>query len=75
MVKLYKTDNVILNTSEFMEEMLKKQPKTNFSGPGPSHQNGAAERTINTVVTIEINMLIHAALRCTKYTLFNGFGQ
>ena len=67
-IKAYHTDNGIFNSSEFMEELLKKQQNIRFSGDGASHQNGAAERAIKTVVTMERNMLIHAALRCTEDT-------
>ena len=51
-----------------MEELLKKQQKIIFSGAGASHQNGSAERSINTVVTMAITMLMHAALRCPEDT-------
>ena len=63
MIKGYHTDNGIFNSSEFMEELLKKQQEIRFSGAGASHQNGSAERTIKTVVTMERTMLMHAALR------------
>ena len=39
-IKGYHTDNGIFNSSEFMEELLKKQQKIRFSGAGASHQNG-----------------------------------
>ena len=42
MVKGYHTDNGIFNSSEFMEELLKKQKNIRFSGSGASHQSGAA---------------------------------
>ena len=63
-IKLYHTDNGIFNASEFMEDLFKNQQNIRFSEAGASHQNGAAERVINTVVTMSITMLIHAALRC-----------
>ena len=69
MIKGYRTDNGIFNTSEFMEDLLKKQKKIRFSGAGASHQNGAAERAIKTVVTMARTMLMHAALRCPEETL------
>ena len=47
---------------------MKKQKKIRFSGAGASHQNGALERAINKVVTMERTMLMHAALRCPEYT-------
>ena len=51
-----------------MKELLKKQKKITFSGAGASHQNGAAERTIKTVVTMARTMLMHAVLRCPEDT-------
>ena len=55
-IKGYHTDNGIFNASEFMEEMLNNQQKIRFSGAGASHQNGAAERAIKTVVTMSRTM-------------------
>ena len=66
MIKGYYTDNGIFNSSEFMEELLKKQQKIRFSGSGASHQNGSAERAIKTVVTMSRTMFMHAALRCPE---------
>ena len=68
-IKVYHTDNGIFNSSEFMEELLKKQQKIRFSGSGSSYQNGATERAIKMVVTITRTMLMHAALRCPEDTL------
>ena len=67
-IKRYHTDNGIFNSSEFMEELLKKHKKIRFSGAGASHQNGAAERAIKTVVTMVRTMLVHAALRFPEDT-------
>ena len=67
-IKGYHTDNGIFNSSEFLEELLKKQQKIRFSGAGASHQNGAAERAIKTVVTMARTMLMHAAIRCPEDT-------
>ena len=69
-IKGYYTDNGILNASEFMEELLKKQKNIRFSGAGTSHKNGASERAIKTVVTMTRTTLMHAALRCPEYTLY-----
>ena len=49
---------------------MNKQQKITFSGAGYSHQNGAAERAINTVVTMARTILIHAALRFPEDTFF-----
>ena len=40
-----------------------------FSGAGASHQNGAAERFIKTVVTMARTILMHAALIFPEDTL------
>ena len=69
MIKGYHTDNGIFNSSEFMEDLLKQQKKIRFSGAGASHQNEAAERAIKTLVTMEMTMLMHAALICPEDTL------
>ena len=63
-IKGYHTDNGIFNSSDFMEELMRKQQKIIFSGAGASHQNGATERAIKTVVTMARTILMHAALRC-----------
>ena len=39
-IKIYHTDNGIFNSSEFMEELFKKQRNIRFIGTGTSHQNG-----------------------------------
>ena len=51
-----------------MGELLKKQQNIRFSGAGASHQNGAAERAIKTVVTMARTMLMHTELRCPEDT-------
>ena len=48
---------------------MKKQQKIRLSEAGASHQNGAAKRAINTVVTMARNMLMHAAIICPEDTL------
>ena len=63
MVKGYHTDNEIVNVSEFMEDLLKNQQNIKFIGDGTSHQNGASDRAIKTVVAMKRTMLIHAVLR------------
>ena len=68
-IKGYHTDNGILNSSDFMEELLKKQQNIIFSGAGASHQNGAAERAIKMVVTMARTIVMHAALRCPEDAL------
>ena len=69
-IKGYHNDNEILNSSEFMKELLKKQQNIRFSGAGASNQNGEAERAIKTIVNMSRAMLMHAELRCTEDTLY-----
>ena len=58
-----------------MEELLKKQQKIRFSGAGASHQNGAAECAIKTVVNMASAILMQACVICHKDTLFIYFVQ
>ena len=51
-----------------MKELLKNHQKINLSGAGTSHQNGAAERAIKTVLTMSRNMLMRNTLRCPDDT-------
>ena len=67
-IKGLKSVNGILNASEFMEELLKKNKSIRFRGAGASHKNGAAERVIKTILNMSRAMLIHAALRCPEET-------
>ena len=74
-IKKYHTGNGIFNSSEFMEELFNKQQKIRFSGAGASHQNGAAERAIKTVVNMTSDTLMQAWMICHKDTLSIVFGQ
>ena len=64
MIHVYHTYNGIFNTSKFMEVLLKNQQKIRFSGVRASHQNGSAERTAKTLVTMERTMLMKAWMIC-----------
>ena len=57
-IKVYHTENIIFNTSKFMEELFKNQQKIDFSVSGASHKNGAEEHTINMVVTMPRTLLM-----------------
>ena len=75
MINVHHTENEILNTSKFMEELLKKQQKLRFSGAGAPHQNGAAERAIKIVVDMASAILMQDCIICHKDTLCIDFGQ
>ena len=68
MINVYNTDNGIINTSKFMEDMLKKQKNIKFSGASASHQNEKEERAIKTVVTMASTILMQAWMICHKDT-------
>ena len=55
-----------------MEDLLKNNQNISFSGPGTSHQKGAAERAIMTVVTTENTLLMNATLRSPEDTLYTA---
>ena len=55
--------------------MLKNQQNITLSGAGASHQNGAAERAIKTVVTMARTMLMHAELGCPEDILSTDLCQ
>ena len=74
-IEVYHTDNGVFNNSYFMEDIFKNHQKIRFSWDGDSHQNGAAERTTNMVVTMASTMLMYAGLICPKYILSTDFGQ
>ena len=47
---------------------MKKQQNIRFSGSGASHQNGALERALKTVVTMTRTIFMRAALKCPEDT-------
>ena len=75
MINVYHTDNEICNTSNFMEQLLKKQQKLRFSGAGAPHQNGAAERAIKIVVDMASAILMQTCMIYHKDTLSIDSGQ
>ena len=75
MINVYHTDNGIFNTSNFMEDLLKKQQKIRFSGASASHQNGASERVIKTVENMASAILMKAWMIFHKDTSSIDFGQ
>ena len=74
-IKGYHTYNLIFNTWEFTEKLLKKQQKLRFSRAGTWHQNGATEHTKIMLVNIKRTIMMHDALRCHKDTLSTDFSQ
>lgn len=58
----YHTDNGIFKSKAFDAELLDHRQGTDRSGVGAHHQNGRAERGIQTVQNMARTMLLHAAL-------------
>ena len=58
-----------------MEDIFKKQQNIRFSGSIASHQNGAVERSTNTVATVERTIFMQSVLRCPEDTLSTDIWQ
>ena len=74
MINVYPTENGIFDISNFMEELLKKKQEIRVSEAIASHQNGAAECAIKTVVNMESAILMQVCMICHKDTLSIDFG-
>jgi hypothetical protein len=59
----FHTDNGVFTSKEFMANLMDADQKVKFSAVGAAHQNGVAERGIQTVVNMARTMMLHAALR------------
>lgn len=65
-VQQYHTDNGIFGTADFVDELLSKQQTVRYSGVGAAHENGVAERGIQTVTYMARTMMLHAAMRAPE---------
>ena len=61
-VKRYHADNAPFNATAFREHLSARDQKIDFSGVGAHHQNGIAERAIQTVTKLARTMLLYAIL-------------
>ena len=61
-VKHYHADNSVFDSMEFRESVDILNQKITFSGVGAHHQNGKAERAIQTVVKKARTMMLHLSL-------------
>ena len=62
-IKEYQSDNGSAFTSKMFKDHLEQQGQTSiFSGAGSHHQNGTAERNIQTIMAMAQTMLLHAAI-------------
>ena len=61
-VKRYHSDNGVFSADEFRDDCDSKFQKQTFSGVGAKHQNGRAERAIQTVMYMARTFMIHTSL-------------
>ena len=59
-IKSYHTDNGIFTSDHLQADLESKRQQDSFSGVGAKHQNGCAERSIQSTVNSARAMLIHA---------------
>ena len=74
-IKVQQTGNMVFNTSEVTEGLFNHHKNIRFSGSGASHKNGAVYCTIKALITMDMNGLIHAMMRCHKDTFTLIFVQ
>jgi Reverse transcriptase (RNA-dependent DNA polymerase) len=61
-IKRYRADNVPFRSEAFLRNIADSNQTIDFSGVGAHHQNGVAERSIQTVTRWARAMLLHAVL-------------
>jgi hypothetical protein len=61
-VKHYHGDNGIFSTKEFWHDCEEKQQRQSFFGVSAQHQNGCAERAIQTIMYMVQTFMVHASL-------------
>jgi hypothetical protein len=66
-VKHYHADNGIFKSAEFKESIQILNQKITFSGVGAHHQNGKAERAIQTIVEKARAMMLHVSMHWPEY--------
>ena len=62
-VQAYQADNIIFAARTFMNNIESGLQNIKFSGVGAQHQNGIAERTLQSILSKARTILIHAAIR------------
>jgi hypothetical protein len=65
-ISAYQADNGVFRAHEFVQQL--KEQKIHFSGVGAHHQNGIAERAIQTVTNRARTMMLHAFLHWPEQT-------
>ena len=63
-IKEYHSDNDTFASAAFKDDCGRQEQQQSFSGVGAQHQNGVAERNIQTVAQWARTSLVHAAYHC-----------
>ncbi len=58
-VAWYHSDNGVFPAAEFLEDCELKHQQQSFFGVGAKHQNGGAEQTIQTIISMACTFMIH----------------
>lgn len=66
-VKQYHSDNGVFAASEFRDDCKSKHQRQTFSGVGAKHQNGRAERSIQTIMYMARTFMVHVSLHWNEY--------
>jgi hypothetical protein len=61
-IKRYRADNVPFGSAAFLQNLKDNGQEIDFSGTGAHHQNGVAERSLQTVTRWARSMLLHAVI-------------
>jgi hypothetical protein len=61
-VRSYRADNLPFNSKEFRDDLALQDQTIDFSGVGAHHQNGVAERSIQTVTQWARTMMLQASI-------------
>ena len=62
-IQQYQADNGIFDSRGFEAELQEYKQIIKFAGVGAHHQNGVAERGIQTIMSMARTMMLHAAIR------------
>ena len=62
-IKAFRADNQIFNSEAFLDDCARSNQTMNFCGVGAHHQNGVAERVIQTVTKWARTIMIDAAIQ------------
>ena len=74
-IKGYHSDNGVFNCKDFKEHCRALGQKLRFSGVGAHHQNGVAERAIQTITSMARACLIHCTLRWPERAVIDLWPQ